>query len=67
MKRFVFMISKDRVALAGIGLFVVMLLTETGMALLILFLLAVVGAAMKVEESPPRWLLRTPLRRWLRR
>lgn len=54
-------------ALLGIALFVALLITETGTALLIVFCLAIGGVAMKLEENPPRWLLRSPLGRWLRR
>jgi hypothetical protein len=67
MRRSVFMESRLWLAVVAGALFVGMLLTETGTALLTLLVLAVVGVAMKVEEKPPRWLLRTPLGRWLRR
>jgi hypothetical protein len=66
MKRFV---SKEQkaIALFLVVIFTLMLLTETGMALLLLFMAALTGIILRIEERPPRWLLRTPLRRWLRR
>ena len=66
MKRSVSMEYKLTVV-AAVVLFVLMALTEPDMLLLILVCLAVTGIAMKIEEKPPRWLLRSPLGRWLRR
>ena len=54
-------------AVLGLALFVAMLITETGTAVLMVFCLSLAGIAMKIEENPPRWLRRTPLGRWLRR
>lgn len=47
--------------------FALMLVFETGKALTMVLALALIGMAFKIDENPPRWLLRTPLgRRWRR-
>lgn len=66
MKR---LVSKEQkaIALALVVLFSLMLVFETGEALVLLGGLALTGVILKIEEDPPRWLLRSPLGRWLRR
>lgn len=67
MKRFVSIVSRDWGGLLALALFVAMLIFETDKALVLLFLLVVGGVPMWLYETPPRWLLRSPLGRWLRR
>ncbi len=67
MKRLVIKISKEWAGVLTIGLLIAMLIFETGRALVFLFLLVVTGIPFYLYEDPPRWLLRSPLGRWLRR
>jgi hypothetical protein len=54
------------VLVATVVVFVLIALTEPGMALLLGLLVAAGAVFFRIEEKPPRWLLRSPLGRWLR-
>lgn len=66
MKRSVGIEYKLTLATA-IVLFVLMALIEPRQALLLFICSAIVSVLLKLREKPPRWLLRSPLGRWLRR
>ena len=67
MKRLVSIDSRTWGGILAIILLVAMLFTETGKALVILFVLVVTGVPLYLYEYPPRWLQRSPFGRWLRR
>jgi uncharacterized membrane protein len=66
MKRIVSKGEKLTAVLAAV-LFALMLVFETGKALIMLLVLAMTGFLMKLTYEPPNWLLRSRLGRWWRR
>jgi hypothetical protein len=66
MKRFVS--KEEKLIAAALAVFFALILIFEPVKALMFVLIAVFGAVFfRIEENPPRWLMRSPLGRWLRR